>query len=181
MAAPIAAAIFAAGGTLKAFGQISEGIQARNLAKQNAQIALREGEIALQSGRENARQTRQRALQVAGSQRARAAASGIRAEGSVIDTLNITARELELDALKAEFLGELGKAQKTREAQLQRFAGQQAFQAGIIGGVSSLLGAGAQAAGSLSGSITASRPTGVSFFPSTPGQGGGVFRQGAVR
>lgn len=94
---------------------------ARQMGERNAVIAEQEAQFAVQVSAFNERRFRQQASYRQAQARANVGASGVTFEGSPLETLATSAREIELDALTTRFQGELAARAQREEARLQRY------------------------------------------------------------
>ena len=127
------------------------------VARQGAEAARRNAEIIRQAGEAEAARHRQKSSDLLAQQRVAYAASGVEFEGSPLLVMQETAARAEQDALgilynyqvkaaeqerqawKMETGAGLTEWEGGRQADLQRYSGDQAATAGWLGGAASLL------------------------------------------
>jgi hypothetical protein len=154
LAAPLMIAATAAGGAMQAYGQLREGQAAQATANYQAYIAEQNRKTALETARRTQEAAardeealRRKNAQLAGSQRANAAGSGIDlGSGSIADVFDDTVRLGEEDALtlRSKWWDDVNaRHMEARnfgsEAQLTRMRGKQARSASYINATTSLL------------------------------------------
>jgi len=142
-----AAAAMVGGGAVSAYGQMYQGQAAAAAGEYNAQLAERNAEDSLVQAKEEERRHRMISRNQLGDMRANIGASGVQVEGSVLEMLEDSAANAELDSLNIRHQGQSRAVQFRNEARLARFGGQTAQQGAYFGAASSLLTAGAQASG----------------------------------
>lgn len=126
---PFTATTLAAAGTvIGATGAIVSGVQASQSARFQADVAKQNARLSRERGAAEADRRRRSASRQLGGQRAR---------GAQLDVLADAASELELDALLAEFEGELGARDATIQERAARSRGRNALISGGIGAVES--------------------------------------------
>lgn len=96
----------------------------------NARLAEREAAEAQEAAAFEERKLRKGGERLKATQRARIAKAGVTFEGSPLDVMAETARELEMDALLIRRGGQLGAQRFTAEAALSRLAGKSALLRG---------------------------------------------------
>ena len=124
------------------------------VAKQNAKIAQQNADQTRQEGIEESRMQRMKTLQAVGSQQAAMAANGIDiSNGTALDIVEDTASMGELDALTTRYNAEtkaVGYEQTANnfnnQANLDIYAGQNAYKAGMTNAVAAGFGGLAQTA-----------------------------------
>ena len=148
MADPFTMIALAVGSTaMNALGSIRQGQEQQAAANYNAAVADQNAKIAQdQAARAEADQRRQ-AEKLAGEQVAAYAASGVTEEGSPLKVMYQSAQEAEMDALNIRYQGYLNARQQTAEADLQRYQGRAALQAGYIGALGELFKGGSKVYG----------------------------------
>ena len=127
------------------------------VARRGAEAARRNAETIRQAGEAEAARHRQKSSDLLAQYRARYAASGVEFEGSPLLVMQETAARAEQDALgilynyqvkaaeqerqawKMETGAGLTEWEGGRQAELQRYSGEQAATAGWLGGAASLL------------------------------------------
>ncbi len=129
-----------------AYASYAMGQQQKKAAKRNAQMMERKAALQRQVGQSRADDIRERNRQMLAANAANAAAGGTEvAPGtSPLAAMSYTAREAELDALRAEWSGDAESEASMADAGMQRFQGRVAeyganLQAGttLLSGVSS--------------------------------------------
>lgn len=136
-----------AGSAISAYQQYRAGDIEKKVSDQGAGLLEADASRAIESGNEDARMIRRNGFRLMSSQQAGFAASGVRLEGSPLAVMQETRNESELDALKAEYGGQLQAGRLRQEAAQRRFAGKQAYQGGLFGAGSTLLTGGLGAFG----------------------------------
>ena len=118
-----AASIGMAGMTgLSAFGSMQQGKQAQQMGEYNAQVAQNQGIAAQQKATFDLNQQRRQASQAKGSQRAAMAATGGELLG-MQDVADMTATDLELQALGIRYGGQMDQSAAKQKATLARMEG----------------------------------------------------------
>lgn len=150
MAGPsiIAAGTLAAGGALKAFGQVREGKIAKQTSDLNAELQERESRQIEAQGRVRERQLRREAGRISGRKRVLSAAAGFADTGQLLEIADLSALELERDTLINRFDTQQRSDAVKFGAQTTKFAGKQARDASRLGAGGTILGS---AGGLLSG------------------------------
>lgn len=136
-----------ASSAISAVGAIQQGSAQKAAADYNAAVA-RNNAIAArqQASAEAERQERQMRLR-RGANIAKAAASGVALEGSVLDLFEDNAIEEEIDRLSIFYQGEINANNFEANATLDDMRGQAAKQASYFSAAGTLLGGTAKAAG----------------------------------
>jgi hypothetical protein len=141
-AAPVlmatAAAISAVGAIRQGQAQSAAYRYQRDLARQNATIAQ-------QQAASDVTDIRRAGAKALGGIRAAYGASGVTLEGTPMDVLEASTAQVELDALRRSYAGELEAMGFKQQAAGYEMAAKTARQAGYISGASNLLLSGAQA------------------------------------
>lgn len=131
-----------AGGAIAGFqalGSIQEGIATKRAAKERGRIARMKSQIAEEQARSDAEDQRRQSQKVLGSIRADYAASGVTQEGSVLDVIESSAREADLDRQKILYRGKLESMGYQYEAEQARIEGHQATTEMFFGSASSFM------------------------------------------
>ncbi len=135
---------------LQIAGNVAGGIQNSAILrrkakgfKQQAQIDTLNADRAYDTGLQNSSRTRSRGKQVAASQKAIMAASGIAYEGSAVDVVEETTELAELDALMAKYDGEVQKVSLDYSAAVNTYQAKLAKKAARESLIGSFIGAGA--------------------------------------
>jgi len=112
----------------------------RNASRYNAQVAENNATLSRQAGDARADDIRERTRRLQATARANAGASGIDVTpgSSPLEVLAYNARQGELDALRAEYSGEIG-AQGDEATATLRFEGANAISTGKAQGASTIL------------------------------------------
>jgi hypothetical protein len=157
--AQAAAAMQAAGGMVKAGGDIYQGNAAGAAADYNAQMADQNAVLARQQAAEEARRASIVAAKHIGQISADAGASGVAHEGSVLDVLRESAANAELNRRTILSQGDYKAYGFESNARLDRFHGHVARVSGYLNAAGDLLGAGGKAYG-MGGGGGAGAPSG---------------------
>ena len=128
-----------AGSVISSYQQYRAGQIEKKVSDQQAGILEGDASRAIESGQEDARIFRMRGRMAGGSQAQGFAASGVKLSGSPLLVLEETKRESELDAMKAEYGGQLQAKRLRDEARFRRYAGKQAEIGGMMGAGTTLL------------------------------------------
>ena len=186
MALTVVGGLFSAASSVMAGQAQARAYEAEaKMAEYNARMAERQGVEALKAGAREEERFRQQARQFQSSQRTAIAASGAQVSGSALSVLADTAQGIEQDAdtlrfntLKDKWGFDVQRTNFTNQANAARTSAKNARTAGWIGGVTSILGTGAQAVAGL----PVGRRTGVGFrqrpnwyATHRPGNGGYSF------
>ena len=135
-----------AGGGLSAFGSYQQGQFQEAVGNFNALQSIIDAKITEQNADEAARRLRLAGRKLQGSQKVAIAKSGFRLEGTPLEVMAESMKNIELDAINTRQEGMFRSAQLKTQAHFQRAQAKAAGRAGTIGAVSSLLGGGAGAA-----------------------------------
>ena len=149
MPAPLLAiggAMALAGGGLSALGSYQQGQFQKAVGNFNARQSMIDAEITEQNADEAARRLRLAGRKLQGSQKVAIAKSGFRLEGTPLEVMAESMKNIELDAINTQQEGMFRSAQLKTQSKFQRAQATAAGRAGTIGAVSSLLGGGAGAA-----------------------------------
>ena len=138
------------GAGLSAYSQYSQGKAQKKMANYNAAMAQREARMEAATAGENAiRQREQNERQMA-SMRAKMAASGVSMTGdNVLDVFGATATEYETQVLDVFRDSEMRQNQLQNQAAMHRYQGQQAYSAGKMGAIGSLIGGASRTMGNM--------------------------------
>lgn len=129
------------GTAVSAVGAIQQGRAAEKAANYNAAIADRNATIARQQAAADADTSRSVNSRRLGAMRAKYGASGVQAEGSVLDVMADSAAQAELEALNIEYKGDLAAQGYGETASLNRMQGKNARTSGYLNaGATVLLG-----------------------------------------
>lgn len=131
---------------MDAFGSLAQGRAASNAAKYNADLDLIQAktasdQAAIAAG-EEARKTRQRLA----AQRAGAAQEGVETTGSVLDVMDATASQGQLDYLTSVYNGDVNNVSRQNDAKLNRMKATAALTQGWIGATSAIFKGASKAA-----------------------------------
>jgi len=137
-----------AGTGLQTIAAIRQGQAQKAAADHNAKVAEQNATLAKAKGQEDARRTRIQTRKALGKMRAQFGANGASLSGSAQDLLEESAANGELNALGVEHSGLVQAANFKAEANLQRFKGRFARDAGFVSAASILLAGGGKAASS---------------------------------
>jgi len=134
---------------VSAYAQYEQGQQAKKAAKSQTEMAEYNATLARQAGESRARDVRERNRRILATARANAGASGVALTPgtSPLAVLAYDAKEGELDALRAQYSGDVEAAGLSAQARMHRFAGKEAEHAGLVGAGTTLLSGLASAAG----------------------------------
>lgn len=128
------------GGVIGMMGQMQAAQAQKNALNYQAQIDERNAKTALQQSEQDQEDKRRENMRQLSSIRAAYGNNGLQLAGSPLEVITDTALEQELDVQKIGYQGKL-RAQGYREqAGINRAAAKNAGSAGIISGVSSLIG-----------------------------------------
>lgn len=136
-----------AGSAISSYQQFRAGQIEKKVSDQQAGLLEGDAVRATESAAEDARILRKRGRIVMGQQAAGYSASGVTLSGSPLLVMQETKAESELDAMKAEYGGQLQAKRLRDEAGYRRFAGKQAQIGGMIGAGTTLLTGGLGAFG----------------------------------
>lgn len=171
MAVPVLAVAVVALAGMQIAGSLASGSAARQIGERNAQTDEQNALFARKAGNETGRMTRLASRQATGTLRSGWATTGMDVNsGTAVDVMRSSETQYELDALKAEYSGEVQAQGYERSAALQRFQGRMAQRMGYIGAGS----AAASGAARLASSFERGRvDTGQNSPPSVMGGGPG--------
>ena len=116
----------ATGAVIQAVAVIREGQAAAAAGEFNAQISEENARLINEKTTEELRRHRIVSRKLLGTTRARIGASGVAFQGSVIDVLEETAANAELDALTIRHGGQVQELSFLNTATIERFKGEQA-------------------------------------------------------
>lgn len=133
MCFPMAGALFSAAGSI--FSAVQQNAAAKQQSKALKQQATTERQIAASK----ARQIRRQGDRLAGTQRAGFLQSGVAIEGSAVDVITDSAREVELDAGRVQYGAEINAVNLETEARNKRIAGRNQLVGGILGSLAPIL------------------------------------------
>lgn len=133
---------------MKVVGSIHQGMAEQKIAEYNSRrLEEAANQVKLQSEENVKRLRMQGKMEIEGA-RAAYAASGVSADGSALDVLAMSARNLEIDAQTIKRQGMMKAYALRSDAQLERMRGENAMTGAYIGAAASgLSGAGYMAAG----------------------------------
>lgn len=141
----VSVAMTVASTAVSVIGALRQGRAAQQSANHNAAIADRNAQIARQqAGQEAAQIARENRLRL-GAARAKAGASGVTIEGSVVDVLGDLVSQGELTRQQALYRGEIRAMGFADTAGLERARGKGAKSASFFKAGSALLGGATQA------------------------------------
>ncbi len=170
MGPPLVVPLLIASTAIAAGSAVASGVRARNAAEFQADIARSNAALAEERGALEAERRRRLATRQIGA---------LGARGASLDVIADVAGELELDALLAEFGGDLAARDARAAAIAAESRGQGAFTAGLIGAAGSIVG-GLSSAGQL-GLLGRTPGPGISTASSgTAATGGLDFSTGVV-
>jgi hypothetical protein len=142
----------AAGAVMAGVGQVTqilsafhEGEAQGQAADYNAQAATQNAEQTRLQAKEEERRARIAGRKHLGSMRAGYGASGVQMDGSALDVLEESARNVELDALTIRHAGEVRARGFENEAVLERMRGKNARKGGMLKAAGILFSAGGKA------------------------------------
>jgi len=136
---------------LSSYGSLQEGYARGNAAEFNANVARQNAELTRQQTIEDERRFRVQTRKALGGLKTAYSASGVTQGGSVLDVLQESAANAELDALTMRHAGETKRIGFLNEAMLQDYAAKYAIKGAKINAAASLLKSGSDAAIKLSG------------------------------
>jgi len=110
-------------------GQISAGRSAKKAADYNAAIYERQAAQSRERGKLNAKRVRQKNRRIFGANLAAAGKNGLSSVSSLQDVVADNASQGELDALLAEYDGNINASNLQAQASSERFRGRQARNA----------------------------------------------------
>ena len=140
MGVPLAAA----GAGLNIFGAIQQGEDEKRAANFNADQAEREAIQTLTTAKEDERRLRAITRKEIGSMRANVGASGVTMDGSILDILQESAANAELDALSIKNQGEMKSTALRNDARMQRYYGETAGSRALLGALGGAVGGASQ-------------------------------------
>lgn len=129
--------------TMAVIGAVSAVSQARQqqaASKYNEKVANQQATVANQVAESNAERQKRSAAKKIGSMEAAYAASGVSQEGSVIDVLEESSRNAELDRLNILHGGKLQALGYQNTAALNKAQGKNAMSAGYMSAAGTLIG-----------------------------------------
>lgn len=145
MAIPVLATAVVALAAMQVTGSLMSGSATRRVAEMNARTDEENAAFARRSGSETGRITRLAGEQASGRIKTGWAKTGMDVNsGTAVDVLRSSDTQYELDALKAEYAGEVQAKGYERSAQLQRYQGRMAQRMGYIGAGSAAAGGAAR-------------------------------------
>lgn len=133
------------GGVLSGIGAYQEGQFQKSVGKFNARQTVIDAQITEQNSQEAARRLRLAGRRLQGRQRAAIAKSGFRLEGTPLEVMAESAKNIEMDAINMRIQGQYQAAQLRTQAKFQKDLAKASGQAGLIGAIGSVLSGGAQA------------------------------------
>lgn len=146
--ASVASTLIGAG--VSAYSQYKQGKAQKQMANYNAAMAEREANIEAQVSGENAIRQREMNRRQLASLRGKMAASGVSMTGgSSLDVYAQSVSEYETQVLDIFREGQLKQDRLTNQAALSRYEGKQAYSAGKIGAIGSLIGGAGRAASNI--------------------------------
>lgn len=131
--AAVAAVAGLASAGVGAYQSMSNASAQSDAAKYNAQVAENNAKQAQMEADAEAQKIRSRNRRIIASQKAQFAASGVQITGTVTDVMVDSATQGELDAMSAEYAGEVRSKALQSQAELDRKAASNASKAGIFG------------------------------------------------
>lgn len=141
--ASVASTLIGAG--ISAYSQYSQGKAQKKMANYNAAMSEREAQMEAQVTGENAVRQRQMNQRQLSSMRSKMAASGVSMTGgSTLDVFGAAVSDYETQVLDMFREGEMKQQQLYNQAAMSRYQGKQAYSAGKIGAVGSLIGGGSR-------------------------------------
>jgi len=165
--------LLAIGTAVQVSGQIKAGKAAKAAGEFNARVAEENAEAARLQAAEKERRFRISSRKLLGLTRARIGGSGVAFDGSVLDVLEETVSNAELDALTIRHAGEVSALAFLNQASVERFKGEAARRNANLKAVGTLL----QGAGAIFGKL----PSGAASTPqSSLGTTGPSTAEGGV-
>lgn len=158
--APIGSWIAANAGTIAAVGAaavgataaVRQGQAAKKTAEYNADIMAQQADQERQASRQEEREFRDRNRRLLAAGRARSGASGFTMAGSPLLIAEDMASEVELQALKIRYGGDIKATRLEQQAGITSFEGQQAYNQGTMRAGASLLSSAGKSYGGSSAS-----------------------------
>lgn len=135
----IAAGVSLAATGIQAISSIKQGEAGAEAAEFNARTAEENAILEARKGAEDERQFRISAAKELGDIRAGYAASGVASEGSALDVLEESAKNMELDAQKIKYNSATKVRALNQEAKLSRMRGASSITSGYLGAAGSAL------------------------------------------
>jgi len=123
-------------------GQYQQAQAQRQTAKYNARVAEMQAEAIRRQGKLQQYRLKRAKRRMLGKQRALYAKAGLSLEGTPLEVLADTAAQYDLDLATSRYNTEVGARSSLYEADYQRYAGKQAYRAGLLGMGETLLTAG---------------------------------------
>lgn len=141
--ATIATSIAIGAGVMAAVGSYQQGQQQQQLYDYQAKVDEANAVAQRNWGEYNAQQTREKGMRIKASQEAQLAANGwVTTEGSPLALLVDTATQVEMDAQADLHKAEMAARASEMDAAGSRYAGDLAYQGGVMKAGTSLLMAG---------------------------------------
>ena len=144
----VMAGVAAAGAITSAVGSYAAGQTKKSADKYNAQVNENNASMAQMQAAAEAQKVREKGRRIIGAQRAALSAAGVDINaGSALDVTYDSNVQNELDALTTLYKGRVSSSNSVAQAQLDRYSGKQAGQAGAIAAGGSLLSGAANSYG----------------------------------
>jgi hypothetical protein len=144
----VMAVVAAAGAATSAVGSYAAGQTRKAAEKYNAQVNENNATMARQQADAEAQKVKEKGRRIIGAQRAALSAAGVDVDsGSAADIGYDSNVQNELDALTTLYKGRVSSNNSLAQAQLDRYSGKQAGQAGAIAAGGTLLSGAANSYG----------------------------------
>jgi len=129
----------AAGTAMSAMASVASAVNQANVSRYNAKVGEANARQAILEGDAQASRTRDQVSRALGDARARAGASNLDLSGSTLDVLADSAAEGEMDALIAQYHGQMTARQQRSQASLDKSQASAALTTGALKAGSTLL------------------------------------------
>ena len=123
-------------------GQYQQAQAQKQAAEYNARVAEMQAEAARRQGVLEQYKIKRAKRRMLGTQRALYAKAGLSLEGTPLEVLADTAAQYDLDLATSKYNTQIGVGRALYEASYQRYAGKQAYRAGLMGMGKTLLTSG---------------------------------------
>lgn len=135
------------GGVLSGIGSYMQGQSTGAQLDFNSRQTRIDAQITQQNATEQAKRLRTQGRYLTGQQRTKFAVSGVRIEGTPLEVMAESIKNVELDAIKTKEQGIWQAQNLNLQADFMAKQAKQVRKAGTIGAIAGVLGAGAGAAG----------------------------------
>lgn len=142
-----------AGEALMGLGTLNQGKSDKYAGEYNAQVAQQNAAYTLQQSAEEERRSRVLSGKAIGDIRANYGASGVTSDGSVLDVLEESAANAELDALTIRAEGRAKYAGYLNEADMSLYSGKNKYNAAKVTAAGYLVSGGEKAVTMAAGGV----------------------------